>query len=236
MIALAACTDVPGDTELPLRAPGTLHADVVITSEDDARQLDGVTRINGSLTIDAPDVLTVELDALERVDGDFDCRQIGSGVAAPNLIAVGGRLRSECRAIELPALRMVGGDLWLFIDFMGPRHLALPALAVVDGGLLLHGKTTLDAPQLARVAYLRATAQGEGDHNAIATIDLPGLTVIDTDLSVSRSDIRTLRLPALRHVERLEVYQNPSLCRSIVEELVLRTGAQLTASSLNKDC
>ncbi|HMV68682.1 MAG TPA: hypothetical protein PKA64_17655 [Myxococcota bacterium] len=248
-------TEAPDDTDAPRTGPPPYFGDILFVDAagmsafcavhdgvygnidirgftfTDLIALSCLRRVDGSLTIDASSLTSVNLPNLERVRGTLT-------VAAPralaitmtNLTSVGGNLliggqqRMSVLTLQLGALREVGLDLRVD-DTDTLDGVDLPALRTVGRSLWIRRHTTLTRVVAPLVTSLGGALRVEDDA-AIRTIDLPGLVSVGDAMT---GELAIEDNPALTALDGLGALQRVS------GPLVIRGNAalpQATAEAL----
>lgn len=180
-------------TAAPVKPPATkvFRGNLEIWSEQDLKQLEGVTHVTGNLTVQTQ----------------------GKKLSLPHLVQVDGELNlGNDAAIELKALKRVGGGL----SFAGSPKLArisLPQLEVAKGGVNVSSASyplpklkVLELPRLREAGIFMTQSSG------LAKLSLPNLRKIESMQVSDHPSLSAIDLPLLKSVEqRFSLNGNPKL-------------------------
>ena len=116
------------------------EGDLVVRNDADARALQGVNVVTGSLIVESDALVDVDLSALVEIGGDLRCG-FGGVATVPLLRSVGGDLALSVVAFDLPRLESVGGSASLRTNGNGSLRachpITVPALRTVGGNLTI---------------------------------------------------------------------------------------------------
>ncbi len=174
---------------------GVIFGDVGIGAASDADRLVGIRRVTGFITIEGPEVTSVDLGTLEEVGGGI--RVLASGLVE----------------LDAPVLERVGA-LFVFDDNAegGIERVSMPSLRfAVEVFLVDDGIESIDLPALERVGAPHASSDITIWSDVLTEINFPSLQFVLDDWQVSSPALQTVSAPVLDTIRDLDFVEADAL-------------------------
>ena len=202
--------------------------------------LDCLCEVTGDLVVSSPWVTDLSLPHLRSIGGNLSA--IGQtnlrAVDLPSLDAVGGELRlveDNLQSVSLPRLASVGASL-LLQDDATLEELVLPDLTTIGGSLVVTSNDALTRVELPELTEIAVSVDFEADP-ALVALDVSSLRDVRGALAlVDLAELSTLTWPSLEEVggslevidcDALETLESPPALGAIGADLRIRSNAGL---------